>query len=163
MFSILRQGLARAARLPVAHARSYADAAPAAGDKVRLTFSTPDGSFFNAKAITQVNVPATSGDFGILVNHVPTIACLRPGVVTVVEDGKESKFFVSSGTVTVNNDSSVQIVAEEAAPLDQFDAAAAKSGLDQATQRAASAGNDADRAKAEIGVEVYRALVTALA
>lgn len=37
-------------------------------------------------------------------------AVLRPGVVTVTEnDGKQSKIFVSSGTITVNDDSSVQV------------------------------------------------------
>lgn len=38
------------------------------------------------------------------------LAVLRPGVVSVTEnDGKLNKIFVSSGTVTVNDDSSVQV------------------------------------------------------
>ena len=68
----------------------------------------------------QVDVPSLSGDFGIIAQHVPTLAALKPGVVTVHEDDASHKYFVSSGTVTVNSDSSVQILAEEAAPLDRY-------------------------------------------
>jgi len=65
-------------------------------------------------------VPSLSGNFGILVQHVPTLAVLKPGVVAVHEDdGNVNKYFVSSGSVTVNEDSSVQILAEEATPLDR--------------------------------------------
>ena len=41
----------------------------------------------------QVDVPSGTGTFGILPNHVPTLAVLRPGVVTVFEDEGTSKFF----------------------------------------------------------------------
>ena len=51
----------------------------------------------------------------------------RPGVVTVFEkEGAAKKFFVSSGTITINDDSSVQILAEEAHPVEDLDAGAAK-------------------------------------
>ncbi len=105
-----------------------------------------------------VTVPGTAGDFGIVAGHVPTIACLRPGVVTV----DTAKFFVSSGTVTVNPDSTIDIVAEEAATLDQLDAQAAKAGLDQFVGEFSRASNDLERAKAEIGIDVYRAMTIAL-
>jgi F-type H+-transporting ATPase subunit delta len=66
-------------------------------------------------------VPSFSGSFGILPNHVPSLAVLRPGVVTVFEnEGAVKKFFVSSGSVTINEDASVQILAEEAHPLEDL-------------------------------------------
>jgi hypothetical protein len=44
--------------------------------------------------VQQVNLSATSGDMGILANHVPTIQQLKPGVVEVVSDAnKKQKFF----------------------------------------------------------------------
>ena len=56
-------------------------------------------------------MPSFSGSFGILPKHVPTLAVLKPGVVTVFEnDGAVKKIFVSSGTVTINEDSSVQVI-----------------------------------------------------
>ena len=66
-------------------------------------------------------MPSFSGAFGILPNHVPALAVLSPGVVTVYEDeGATKKFFVSSGSITVNEDSSVQILAEEAHALEDL-------------------------------------------
>ena len=68
---------------------------------------------------SQVDVPSFSGNFGILPNHVPALAVLSPGVVTVYEDdGGAKKFFVSSGSITINEDASVQILAEEAHAID---------------------------------------------
>lgn len=66
--------------------------------------------FYDQAVIRQVDVPSFSGSFGILPKHVPTLAVLKPGVVTVYEeDGSTKKVFVSSGTVTINDDSSVQV------------------------------------------------------
>lgn len=66
--------------------------------------------YYDASNVKQVDVPSFSGSFGILPAHVPTLAVLKPGVVTVYEDGgKVNKIFVSSGTVTINDDSSVQV------------------------------------------------------
>lgn len=68
--------------------------------------------FYDSAAVRQVDVPSFSGSFGILPKHVPTLAVLKPGVVTVFEnDGAVKKIFVSSGTVTINEDSSVQVSA----------------------------------------------------
>lgn len=61
---------------------------------------------YNNISVKQIDVPSFSGSFGILPAHVPTLAVLKPGVVTVFEnDGSTKKFFVSSGTVTINEDS----------------------------------------------------------
>ncbi len=40
-----------------------------------------------------MNLPAATGDMGILANHVPSIEALRPGVVEVIESGNASKKF----------------------------------------------------------------------
>ena len=53
-------------------------------------------SFFDEKEVSQVNVPATDGEFGVLPNHVPVIATLKPGVVTVVENNAEAQYFGTS-------------------------------------------------------------------
>uniref|UniRef100_A0A8D2Q4G8 ATP synthase F(1) complex subunit delta, mitochondrial n=1 Tax=Varanus komodoensis TaxID=61221 RepID=A0A8D2Q4G8_VARKO len=107
-------------------ARRYAEAAAAAAGgpaQMSFTFASPSQVFYNAANVKQVDVPTLSGSFGILASHVPTLQVLKPGVVTVfAEDGSSTKYFVSSGSVTVNADSSVQLLAEEVALLDQLDA-----------------------------------------
>ena len=41
----------------------------------------------------QVDVPTTTGVFGILPNHVPTMQTLKAGVVSVVEETGVKKYF----------------------------------------------------------------------
>lgn len=40
---------------------------------------------------TQVNIPAASGEMGVLANHVPSIEQLKPGLVEIVEEGGSTK------------------------------------------------------------------------
>lgn len=110
----------------------------------------------------QIDVPSFSGAFGILPKHVPTLAVLKPGVVTVIEaDGTSKRYFVSSGSITINEDSSVQVLAEEAAPVENLDASAAREALSKAQNAANSATGEAAKAEAQIAVEVAEALVKA--
>merc|ERR1712223_1897579 len=85
--------------------------------EMSFTFAAPNGVHYKEAAVKQI--------------YVPALAVLAPGTITVYEEsGDSNKFFVSSGTVTINDDSSVQILAEEAHSLDAFDVNAAKSALD---------------------------------
>lgn len=112
-------------------------------DEMQLTFAAANQVFYDKSDVRQIDVPTLSGAFGILPKHVPTLAVLQPGVVNVFEkDGTTKKFFVSSGTVTVNNDSSVQVLAEEAHPLESLDPAAARDILSKSQQELASASSD---------------------
>lgn len=112
-------------------------------DEMKLTFAAANQVFYHNSDVRQIDVPTFSGAFGILPKHVPTLAVLQPGVVQVYEkDGASKKFFVSSGTVTVNNDSSVQVLAEEAHPVENLDASAARDSLQKAQQEMSSAQND---------------------
>lgn len=111
------------------------------------------------------------------------MAVLKPGVVTVYEeDGGAKKYFVSSGSVTINEDSSVQvrfapvqemrvsfstvvlsiqILAEEAHLVSDLDAAAARKALSAAQSELASASSDVAKAEAQIAVEVAEEVVKA--
>jgi F-type H+-transporting ATPase subunit delta len=88
----------------------------------------------------QVNLPATTGDLGVLANHVPTVEQLRPGVIDVVEEsGSTKQFFgepvpcsrylilsnaliVSGGFAVVQPGSLLSINAIEAYPVEDFSA-----------------------------------------
>lgn len=70
---------------------------------------------------------------------------------------------MSSGTVTINDDSSVQVLAEEAVNLDSLDAQAARETLASAQQQLASASDEVSKAEAQIAVEVSEAIVAAAA
>ncbi|KAI8369201.1 F1 complex, delta/epsilon subunit of ATPase [Choanephora cucurbitarum] len=156
--------LARSARAAIKPmARFYATEAAAASDALRLTLVVPHKAIYKATNVQQVNLAATSGDMGILANHVPSIEQLNPGVVEVIESGEiTKKFFVSGGFATINPDSSLNINAVEAFPLEELSLERVQAGLAEAQRQAGSAASEQEKAAAKIEVEVYEALQHAL-
>ncbi|KAI8099847.1 F1 complex, delta/epsilon subunit of ATPase [Halteromyces radiatus] len=154
---------ARAIVKPASLARFYATEAPASVDKLRLTFVLPHKTIYKAQDVQQVNLAATSGDMGILANHVPSIEQLNPGIVEVIETGDVTKkFFVSGGFATINPDSTLNINAVEASPLEDFSLERVQSSLAEAQRVAAGNGSEVEKAAAKVEVEVYEALQYAL-
>eukprot|EP00126_Sphaerothecum_destruens_P004511 Sdes_comp18232_c0_seq1m7825 len=147
--------------------QSYASEAAAStsssSSHVKLTFTAPGQAFYKNSPVDQINVPSTAGDFGILPSHVPSIAILRPGLVSVLTSGSLKSYFVSSGSVVVNADSTVQIIAEEACPVENLDLASAQSGLSECQSKLASSASEVDKISAEIGIQVYQAVIHSLA
>jgi hypothetical protein len=71
------------ARVPV---RTFAE-----GDipaTLNLSFSTPEQQLYKNFQAKMVTMKGSSGVFGVLPGHVPTIAQLQPGLVTVEYDGE---------------------------------------------------------------------------
>lgn len=58
---------------------------------IRITYMLQ--AFYKGVGVRQVDINTTSGSFGILPMHVPAVAVLKPGVVTVYEGDKTQKFF----------------------------------------------------------------------
>jgi F-type H+-transporting ATPase subunit delta len=132
--------------------------------EMSFTFSSPAEVIYNqAKNVKQVDVSTLSGSVGLLANHVPILAALRPGIVTVHEtEGKVNKYFVSSGSVAVNPDSSIQLLAEECFALDKLDLKAAQEQLSEGQRSLSAAGNDRQKAEAQITIETAEAVIRAL-
>merc|ERR1711894_776856 len=128
-----------------------------------FTLASPASVYYNEANVKQIDVNGFSGSFGILPDHVPSLAVLKPGVITVTEgEGATKKFFASSGSITINDDSSVQILAEECVKIEDLDENAIRDGLTKATQEMSSASSDVAKAEAQIQVECYEALQKAL-
>ncbi|XP_040191874.1 ATP synthase subunit delta, mitochondrial-like [Rana temporaria] len=143
--------------------RSYTEAAPSGTSAMSFTFASPSQVFYNGFNVKQVDLPTTMGIFGILASHLPTLQVLRPELVTVFsDDGSETKYFVSSGYVTVNADFSVQLLAEEAVKLDILDTSTARSNLEKAQAVLQQAGDEVAKAEALVNVEACEAIVKAL-
>lgn len=131
-------------------------------EKLTVNFALPHELPFMAKQADQVIVPATSGQMGVLPGHVPTIAELKPGVLSIVEGGVETKFFVSSGFAFIHANSVLDVCAIEAVPLDKIDPEEVKKGLASYTTKLGTAVTELEKAEAQIGVEVHAALNSAL-
>lgn len=50
-------------------------------------------SIYKSQDVVQVNIPADSGEMGVLANHVPVIEQLKPGIVDVIEENGSKQFF----------------------------------------------------------------------
>ena len=59
--------------------------------KLTLNFYMPHDIEMDGAEVDSVQIPAVTGDMGVLPGHVPTVAQLRPGVVSVNMDDKETK------------------------------------------------------------------------
>ncbi|KAI1333699.1 ATP synthase delta chain [Xylariaceae sp. FL0016] len=139
--------------------RTYADAAP---DKIKLSLSLPHQSIFTSQEVVQVNIPAESGEMGVLAQHVPSIEQLRPGLVEVIEESGSKQFFLSGGFATVQPNSVLSINAVEGYPVEDFSAEAVKSQIAEAQKVANGGGSEQDVAEAKIELEVLESLQAVL-
>ncbi|KAI1487196.1 ATP synthase delta chain [Biscogniauxia mediterranea] len=149
-------------RLPIQplQRRTYAEAVP---DKLKLNLSLPHQSIYSSQAVVQVNLPAESGEMGILANHVPAIEQLKPGLIEIVEEGGATKqFFLSGGFATVQPNSVLSINAVEGYPLEDFSADAVKAQIAEAQKVANGSGSEQDIAEAKIELEVLESLQSVL-
>lgn len=65
----------------------------ARGEVVDTELTTRQQSVYKSQDVVQVNIPAESGEMGVLANHVPSIEQLKPGLIEVIEESGGSKQF----------------------------------------------------------------------
>jgi len=128
-------------------------------------FVLPTQTLYNDAPVEMVILPGTDGEFGVMANHVPTIASLKPGTVSVQEEagGELKKYFVSGGFASIGEANQLTVTVLEAAELSDLDPDAVKQGLAQYSEAYASATDDVLKSEAEIGVEVYSSMSYAIA
>jgi F-type H+-transporting ATPase subunit delta len=126
---------------------------------------TPNETIVNNTPVHMVTVPAVTGVMGILADHAPTIAQLIPGVVTVHTadlNDVTHRLFISGGFAVVTNESRASITAVEAVRLEDLDLQAARQGLSDAQATLAKAGDEKEKASAQVGIEVLEGVIAAL-
>ncbi|KAK3302139.1 ATP synthase delta chain mitochondrial precursor [Chaetomium strumarium] len=144
-----------ALRVPLQR-RGYAEAV---SDKIKLSLSLPHQAIYQSQDVVQVNIPAESGEMGVLANHVPSIEQLKPGVVEVIEEnGNNKRFFLSGGFAVVQPKSALSINAVEGYPLEDFSAEAVKAQIAEAQKVVSGGGSEQDIAEAKIELEVLESL-----
>ena len=80
---------------------------------------SPEKLLFSG-SVEQVDVPGVEGDFGVLEDHAPLVATLRPGILTVHMSDGAQKIVVLGGFAEVS-DKGLTIVADLADSLEDFD------------------------------------------
>ena len=131
-------------------------------DKVQFEVVTPTQLLRSEKA-DMVVVPGADGDFGVLPNHAPVLSSVRPGTVDIHEDGKvRDRLFVRGGFAEVTGEHCI-LLAEEAIPVSELDAAEAEQSLNDAKNRLENAEADTvEHKNALADIRVAEAMVRAV-
>ncbi len=129
--------------------------------KFEVEILTPEGEVFNGE-VSQVSTRTAGGEIGILANHAPLLAALRPTELRLFEgDGEPCRFAQAHGWLQVFGNHARLLVEEAIAPED-LDAGTLKEQLADAEQRFAEAEDksgaqaraqkDRDRAEAFLAI-----------
>jgi F-type H+-transporting ATPase subunit epsilon len=121
----------------------------AAEHMVDVEVLTPEGEVFNGE-VRQVSTRTAVGEIGILANHTPLLAALKPAELRLhVSDSETKRYAQAHGWLQVFGNKAKLLVEEALAPED-LDAGTLKEQLADAEQRfKESEDGSADRARAE--------------
>ena len=94
----------------------------------------------------QVDLPGAEGDLGVLSGHTPIVTALRPGVVRVIAQGRDEKFVILGG-VAEFSDGRLNVLADTASPIGEFDVAELRAKIEdmERTVPTRSASEELDR------------------
>jgi F-type H+-transporting ATPase subunit epsilon len=112
-------------------------------DRLHFSLVTPERELFSGE-VDQVVAPGSEGDFGVLPNHAPFMSTLRPGWITVHDGDRIERVVVRAGFAEVTP-RGLTILAEEATPVSQIDAASVEARINTAQSDVANAANEAGR------------------
>lgn len=94
-------------------ARGFSSEASEAATSVSLNFSVPYESIYAGASVEQVIIPGAEGEYGVTANHVPYVAQMKPGVLTVMFDSTESEKYFVAGGYAVTHANSVTVSSNE--------------------------------------------------
>jgi F-type H+-transporting ATPase subunit epsilon len=122
---------------------------------------TPEGEVFSGE-VSQVSTRTAGGEIGILANHAPLLAALRPAELRLYEGGGEPRRYAQAHGWLQVFGNHTRLLVEEAIAPEELDAAALKEQLADAEQRLGEAeegsgarsraAKDRDRAEAFLAI-----------
>jgi F-type H+-transporting ATPase subunit epsilon len=120
----------------------------AADHMIDVEVLTPEGEVFSGEA-RQVSTRTEVGEIGILANHTPLLAALRPTELRLISDGETKRYAQAHGWLQVFGNRARLLVEEAIAPED-LDAGVLKEQLADAERRLSEADEEsAEHARAK--------------
>ncbi len=116
-------------------------------DKLNFALVSPERELFNGD-VDHVVVPGAEGEFGVLPNHAPVMAVIKPGALRVINDGAERRIFVNGGFADVTPEG-LTVLAEEAVDLADIAPAELEQDLKNAQEDLRDANTDAKKDAAQ--------------
>ena len=114
-----------------------------------------------SEPVESVVVPGSEGYFTVLKGHAPSMSTLRPGVLDVTRGNGTDRIFVRGGFADVNGDG-LTILAEQAIPLAEVDAAMLAQAVRDAEEDVADAKDGAAKDIAELRLNQLKEVQAAL-
>ena len=100
-------------------------------EKVQFDLVSPE-RVLASREVDMVTLPGAEGEFGVLPEHAPLVALLRPGVIQIHEGDKVTeRVFVGGGFAEVSEEGCT-VLAESAEPLEEIEAGEAQERLREA-------------------------------
>ncbi|KAL7515387.1 hypothetical protein ACHAXN_013396 [Cyclotella atomus] len=129
-----------------------------------LNFNLPQETLYASVPVKSVVVPGAMGEYEVTADHVPIVAELKAGLLTIhFDQGESEKYFVAGGFSLTHEGSVTDIVCPEAVKVDDLDSAIVQKNYEAAKAAAAAAeAGSVEAAEAMIEVEVNRAMGNAL-
>ena len=119
---------------------------------VKVNIVTPDGPVYDSE-VAMVIAKTVSGEIGVLPGHIPTVAPLAIGAVTLKNaDGSQEYVAVSGGFIEVRPEQ-ISILAPSAELAANIDVNRAKESLARAEQRLQKKQDDIDFKRAELALK----------
>ena len=115
-------------------------------DKIAFDLVSPERLLLS-DAADMVTVPGTEGYMGVMAGHAPIISTLRPGTITVqgATEG-DIRYFVRGGFTEITTQK-ITVLAEEAIPLAEVNAATLDQRIKDAEEDVTAAKSDAEKAR----------------
>jgi F-type H+-transporting ATPase subunit epsilon len=130
-------------------------------DTVKFELVSPERLLFSAD-VESVVVPGTEGDFGVLPGHARLISTVRPGVISVFQNGKVTdRIFVEGGFAEVTG-AGCTVLAEHALPVSEIQRDKAQQAIQDAREDVEDAKDDEARKEAARSLEVAEARLQAV-
>ncbi|HWC63751.1 MAG TPA: F0F1 ATP synthase subunit epsilon [Rhizomicrobium sp.] len=100
-----------------------------------------------SQPVDMVTIPGSEGYMGVVAGHMPLVATLRAGMINMLNDGAETRFFIMGGFAEINAEK-VIVLAEDALPMSELDLAVLDQRIKDAQEDEIAAQSDAERLKA---------------
>jgi F-type H+-transporting ATPase subunit epsilon len=100
-----------------------------------------------SKPVDMVTVPGSEGYMGVMAGHASLVSTLRAGMIDMLDDGQDTRFFIRGGFAEVNAEK-ITVLAEEAVPISELDIAVLDQRIADAQADEIAAKTDADRTRA---------------
>lgn len=115
---------------------------------------SPEKLLFSGE-VDQVDVPGAEGDFGVLAEHAPFVSVLRPGILTIYNQGQTQRIVVFGGFAEVSP-GGLTILADQAMPVEEVDPATIAGAIKDTEEDIADSTDDRFRDKARRMLEQLR-------